>query len=157
MSFVCNRDDIQRITSVQQQNTRLTGAPLQYPSITTQIYLCLDSLMYHIPCTLCRWACMWYQLTADGKKRVGLLAFCCRHTFQSTEPSFADVDPTLHLRLPKHGTKQCDSYDIALLLGGIHLLGTPKGGRLHFVDKRLMGSQCYSSVVPFQDTQESQL
>lgn len=99
---------------------------------------------------------MWYQLTTDGKKRVGLLAFCCRHTFQSTEPSPADVDPTLHLRLPKHGTKQCDSYDIALFLGGIHLLGTPKGGRLHFVDKRFMGSQSYSSVVPFRDIPESQ-
>lgn len=92
---------------------------------------------------------MRYQLTADGKKRVGLLAFCCRHTFQSTEPSPANVDPTLHLRLPKHGTQQCDSYDIALFLGGIHLLGTPKGGRLHFVDKRLMGSQAIHQLSLF--------
>lgn len=98
---------------------------------------------------------MRYQLTADRKECVGLLALHCSHTFQSIKPSPADVDPTLHLCLPKHGAEQCDSDDIAFFLGGIHLLGTPKGRRLYIVDKGLTGSLSYSSIVPHQDTQES--
>lgn len=90
---------------------------------------------------------MWYQLTADREECVGLLSLHRSHTFQSTEPSPAHVHPTLHLRLPKHGAEQCDGDDIALLLGGIHLLGAPEGRRLCIVDKVLTGSLSYSSVV----------
>lgn len=89
-------------------------------------------------------AYMWYQLTTDRKECVGLLSLRRSHTFQSTKPSPADVHPTLHLRLPKHGTEQCDGDDVVLLLGGIYLLGTPEGRRLHMVDKTLMGSPSFS-------------
>lgn len=44
-------------------------------------------------------------LTADGEERVGLLSLHTGHTFQSGEPSPADIHPTLHLCLPKHGTE----------------------------------------------------
>lgn len=88
------------------------------------------------------------QLTADREECVRLLALDCGHAFQSAEPSPADVDPALHLRLPKHGAKQSNGDDVVLFLGGIHLLGTPEGKRLHTVDKRLKGSPSNSSIVP---------
>lgn len=95
-------------------------------------------------------------LTADREERVGLLARHRGHTFQRVEPSPADVDPTLHLCLAKHGAEQSDGDDIVLFLGGIHLLGTPEGRRLDAVDKGLsVGSWSYSSVVPRQDTLQS--
>lgn len=90
---------------------------------------------------------MWYQLTTNGKECVGLLSLHCSHTFQSTEPSPADVHPTLHFRLPKLGAEQCDGDDILLLLGGIYLLGAPERRRLCIVHKELMGSLSYSSII----------
>lgn len=91
--------------------------------------------------------CVISQLTTDREECVGLLSLHCGHTFQSIEPSPADVHPTLYLCLSKHGTEQCHSDDIVLLLGGIHLLGAPEGRRLYIVDKRLTGSPSYSSIV----------
>lgn len=38
-----------------------------------------------------------------------------------------------------------------LFLGGVHLLRTPEGKRLHTVNKRLAGSLSYSSSVPHRD------
>lgn len=74
-------------------------------------------------------------LTANGEKCVGLLSLHRGHTFQSSESSPADVHPTLHLRLPKHGAEQCDGDDIVLLLGGIHLLGAPESRTLYSYDE----------------------
>lgn len=96
-----------------------------------------------------------YRLTADREERERLLALDRGHTFQSAEPSSADVDPALHLGLPKQGAEQSDGDDVLLLLGGIDLLGTPKGQRLHTVDKRLTGSPSYSPIVPHRDSCES--
>lgn len=81
------------------------------------------------------------SLTTDREECVGLLSLHCSHTFQSIEPSPADVHPTLHLGLPKRGAEQCDGDDIVLLLGGIHLLRASEGKRLYIVDERVTGSQ----------------
>lgn len=88
-------------------------------------------------------------LTADGEERVGLLPLHAGHALQGGEAAPADVHPTLHLRLPEHGTEERDGDDVVLLLGGIHLLGAPEGKRLHLVDNELTGSPSYSSVVLF--------
>lgn len=85
-----------------------------------------------------------YRLTADREERVGLLSLYRGYTFQSAEPSSADVDPALHLRLPKKGAEECDGDYVVLFLGGVHLLRTPEGKRLHTVDKRLTGSLSHS-------------
>lgn len=63
-----------------------------------------------------------YRLTADREERVGLLSLDRGHAFQSAEPSSADVDPALHLRLPKQGAEECDGDYVVLFLGGVHLL-----------------------------------
>ena len=115
-----------RITPIQQQNMRATGAP---------------------PPRHCG-----RTLTTDRKEGVGLLALHRRHTLQSTEPSPADIHPTLHLRLPEPWADQCDGDDVLLLHGGIHLLGAPEGRRLYNVDKRLTGSRSFLTIVTCQVT-----
>lgn len=110
-------------------------------------------LTYGLHPTLFMWPFTFMWLTADGKERVRLLSLHRSHTFQSIEPSPADVHPTLHLCLPKHGAEERNGDDIVFLLGSIHLLGAPEGRRLYIVNKRLTGSLSYSSIVPCQDTQ----
>lgn len=90
-----------------------------------------------------------YPLTTDGEEHEGLLSLHRSHTFQRAKPSPADIHPTLHLRLPKHGTEQCDGDDIVLLLGGVHLLWAPEGRRLYIVDKGISRSSNYSAIVYF--------
>ncbi len=116
---------------------RLTGAPFIN---TWPIFNCVYAAAYFIYMSVH----MRHQPTADGEECVGLLSLHCGHTFQSAETSPANVHPTLHLRLPKHGADQCHGDDILLLLGGIHLLGAPKGGRSYIVDKGLAGSGSFS-------------
>lgn len=91
------------------------------------------------------------RLTADREERVGLLPLDCGHAFQSAEPSSADVDSALHLRLPKQGAEERDGDYVVLFLGGVHLLRTPEGKRSHTVDKRLTGLLDYPSRVPHRD------
>lgn len=132
---------MQGITSNQQQNMRLTGAPFDvtwFPYLSARRLANAGLLSSRD------------GLTADREERVGLLALHRGHTLQRVEASAAHVHPALHLRLPEHGAEQRDGDDVVLLLGGIHLLGAPEGRRLDIVDKGLTGSPSYSSIVSTQ-------